>query len=218
MVAHHLPSTGKVPTIGSHNCGLGHGCRLGGLENPSVPSPLPSLLSSSIPHCRRQSNVIVNVCIGISLQCLCTLPFQKQWPSSNPCYPTPTTSPHSQLLLPSASHCTTTSCHIPLVLWLVVVLPLVAPLPPVCRRLCPSTSCVCWCLCLTFSGAAASCCAVLVGCWLLHAAVVPCPCLKAYLQYLVFWDVLSQFTFDANLSYIFNLSRALNIKNCVITL
>jgi hypothetical protein len=42
-------------------------------------------------------------------------------------------------------------------------------------------------------------------------------CLKAYLQYLVFWDVLSQFTFDANLFYIFNLSRAHNIKNRVIT-
>ncbi len=77
--------------------------------------------------------------------------------------------------MPSASHCTATSCHIPLVLWLVVVLPLVTPLPSVCRRLCPSTCCVCWCLCLTFSGATTSCCAILVGCWLLHTAVVPCP-------------------------------------------
>ncbi len=42
-------------------------------------------------------------------------------------------------------------------------------------------------------------------------------CLKAYLQYFVFWDVLSRFTFDANLFYIFNLSRAHNIKNRVIT-
>jgi hypothetical protein len=33
----------------------------------------------------------------------------------------------------------------------------------------------------------------------------------------VFWDVLSQFTFDANFLYIFNLSRAHNIKNHVIT-
>ncbi len=33
----------------------------------------------------------------------------------------------------------------------------------------------------------------------------------------MFWDVLSWFTFDANLLYIFNLSRAYNIKNSVIT-
>ncbi len=33
----------------------------------------------------------------------------------------------------------------------------------------------------------------------------------------MFWDVLSRLTFDANLFYIFNLSRAHNIKNCVIT-
>ncbi len=41
-------------------------------------------------------------------------------------------------------------------------------------------------------------------------------CLKAYLQYLVFWDVLSRFTFDADLLYIFNLSVAHNIKIRVI--
>jgi hypothetical protein len=33
----------------------------------------------------------------------------------------------------------------------------------------------------------------------------------------VFRDVLSQFTFDANLLYIFNLSKAHNIQNRVIT-
>jgi hypothetical protein len=147
MDAHCHPSAGKVPTIGSHDCGLGHGCRLVGLDNPPVPLPLPSLLSSSLPHHRRQSNIIVNVCIGNNLPCPCPLPFQQQWLSSNPCCPTTTTSPHSHTLLPSASHCTANSCHIPLVLWLVVVLPLVAPLPPVCRRLCPSAYCVCRCFC-----------------------------------------------------------------------
>ncbi len=102
MDAHCHPSTGKVPTIGSHDCGLGHGCRLVGLDNPPVPLPLPSLLSSSLPHCRRQSNVIVNICIGNNLQCLCPVPFQQQWLSSNPCCPMPTTSPHSQPTLPTA--------------------------------------------------------------------------------------------------------------------
>ncbi len=42
-------------------------------------------------------------------------------------------------------------------------------------------------------------------------------CLKAYIQYLVFWDVLSWIIFDANLFYIFHLSRAHNIKNRAIT-
>ncbi len=42
-------------------------------------------------------------------------------------------------------------------------------------------------------------------------------CLKAYLQYVGFWDVLSHFTFDANLLYIFNLIRAHNIKIHLIT-
>ncbi len=41
-------------------------------------------------------------------------------------------------------------------------------------------------------------------------------CLKGYLQHLMFWDVLTWYTFDANLIYIFNLSRVHNIKNCVI--
>jgi hypothetical protein len=63
-----------------------------GLDNPPIPLPLPSLLFSSLPHCRRQLNIIVNVCIGNNLQCLCPLPFQQQWLSSKPCCPTPTTS------------------------------------------------------------------------------------------------------------------------------
>ena len=71
MAVNCHPSAGKAPTIGSHDCGLGHGCRLVGLDNPPVPLPLPSLLSSSLPTCRRQSNIIVNVCIRNNLQCLC---------------------------------------------------------------------------------------------------------------------------------------------------
>ncbi len=60
MDAHCHPSAGKVPTVGSHDCGLGHGCRLGGSDNPPVPSPLPSLLlSSSLQNHRRHLNVIV---------------------------------------------------------------------------------------------------------------------------------------------------------------
>ncbi len=98
MDAHCHPSTGKVSTIGSHSCGLKHGCRLEGLDNPLVPLLLPSTLSSALSHCRRQLNVIVTICIGISIQCLCPLHF-----NNNGCLLTPVVLHQQQAHTPK--HC-----------------------------------------------------------------------------------------------------------------
>jgi hypothetical protein len=118
MDAHCHPSAGKVLTIGRHSCELGHNCGLGGLDNPPVTLPLPSLPSSALPHCRQQLNVIVNVCIGMRKV---THPSQPR-PLCQDTLPPPPPPPPPALAQPPADQ------------WLVIVL-YVAPCLLCCCRM-----------------------------------------------------------------------------------
>ncbi len=80
--AHCHPSAGKVLTVRNTVVDWGVRVWIGGFVNPPVPSPLPSLPTFALNHCRRQSRVIVNVCIGTGLQCLQPPPFLQQQSSS----------------------------------------------------------------------------------------------------------------------------------------